>query len=130
MQDAPGRNAMLDDKKRRERLLDAVSVGLSIRDQAALAGVSADTLRRSLCCIDTPREGRLTTTDACQLCGSYVRARAEGAMQVLQECRPEFRASASFGYKKTEAQELTEKDSDDRTVTFDVVTVTPEDLDE
>jgi hypothetical protein len=49
-------------------------------------------------------------------------------MEVLQECKPEFRASASFGYVKTEAKELTGEDGDAINVTSDVVTVTEEDL--
>jgi hypothetical protein len=49
-------------------------------------------------------------------------------MEVLQECKPEFRASASYGYVKTEKQELTGEDGDDIKVTSDVVTVTREDL--
>jgi hypothetical protein len=49
-------------------------------------------------------------------------------MEVLQECRPEFRASATFGYVKTEKQELTGEDGDDISVTSDVVTITEDDL--
>jgi len=123
-----GRPPAFDDADRRDTLINAVSTGLSIRDQAALAGVSKRTLQRSLCCIDTPRECELTTTDPCEFCRRYVRARGQGAMEVLQECKPEFRASASYGYVKTEKQELTGEDGDDIKVTSDVVTVTREDL--
>jgi hypothetical protein len=55
------------------------------------------------------------------------RARAKGAMEVLQECRPEFRASASFGYKKTEAQELTGEDGEEMDIEFSVETLTEDD---
>jgi hypothetical protein len=46
---------------------------------------------------------------------------------VLEECRPEFRASASFGYVKTEAQELTGKDGENMDIEFSVETLTEED---
>jgi hypothetical protein len=119
-----GRPNLLDDERKQEIIYTAVSSGLSIRDQAALAQVDPDTLRRGLCCIESPSHPAITADEPCEFCGGYVRARAQGAMEVLQECRPEFRASATFGYVKTEKQELTGEDGDDISVTSDVVTVT------
>jgi hypothetical protein len=49
-------------------------------------------------------------------------------MEILQECKPEFRASATFGYVKKEKQELTGEGGDAIKVTSDVVTVTRDDL--
>jgi hypothetical protein len=48
-------------------------------------------------------------------------------MQVLGECNPEFRASASFGYVKTEASEVTGKDGEEIDMQFSVETLTEED---
>ena len=94
------------DSERESAVLRAVGVGLTVKDQAALAGVSVSTLRRHACCIDTLREARIETADPCDFCEDYVEAHAEGALSVLEECRPEFRASASFGYVKEEKQDV------------------------
>jgi hypothetical protein len=48
-------------------------------------------------------------------------------MEVLKECRPEFRASATFGYVKTEKQELTGEDSEPLEVETNVSTITFDD---
>lgn len=88
------------DERRQGIVLRAVSDGLKVEDQASRAGIHPDTLRRALCCIDTPRIGAITSEDPCDFCESYAQARAEGARRVLGECRPEFRAAASFGYSK------------------------------
>lgn len=93
-----GRPNRLDDERRQQIIHTAVSAGLSVKDQAALAQVHPDTLRRSLCCVKTPREPTLETDDPCNFCEGYVQAHARGALEVLQECRPEFRAAATFGY--------------------------------
>jgi hypothetical protein len=87
----------------------AVGQGLKVRDQAALAGVSPDTLRRALCCIESPREPTLDA-DPCEFCANYAQAHANGAREVLNDCRPEFIASASYGYVKKEERELTGDD--------------------
>jgi hypothetical protein len=44
-------------------------------------------------------------------------------MQVLEECKPEFRASATFGYVKKERQELMGEDGDSIEVTSDFISV-------
>lgn len=101
-----GRTKLLDDERKRELILTAVRAGLKFSDQAAHAEVSEKTLRRGLCCVETPRQPTLTTDDPCDFCRSYAHAHAGGAISVLEECRPEFRAAASFGYVKTEKREI------------------------
>ena len=101
-----GRPRLLDDERKQQIIYTAVNSGLSIEHQANLAQVSPDTLRRTLCCVETPRDPTLTTEEPCDFCEGYAQAHARGAMQVLDECRPEFRASASFGYVKEEKHEM------------------------
>lgn len=96
-----GQPRALDDDQTRQRVLVAVGQGLKVGDQAALAGISTKTLRRSLCCVETPRNPALDP-DPCEFCRNYAQAHANGAREVLQECRPEFVASASYGYVKEE----------------------------
>lgn len=103
----PGRPKLLDDERKQQIIYTAVNSGLSIKHQANLAQVSPDTLRRALCCVETPREPELTTEEPCDFCEGYAQAHARGAMQVLDECRPEFRASATFGYVKEEKHQHT-----------------------
>jgi hypothetical protein len=100
-----GRPAAFDDEQTRERVLMAVSTGLRVSHQASLAGVSDDTLRRALCCVKTPRNPVLAV-DPCDFCARYARAHADGARKVLSDCRPEFVASASYGYSKTDEVEV------------------------
>jgi hypothetical protein len=102
-----GRPRLLDDERKQQIIYTAVNSGLTIEHQANLAQVSPDTLRRALCCVETPRDPQLTTEEPCEFCEGYAQAHARGAMDILQECRPEFRASATFGYTKTEEQKLT-----------------------
>jgi hypothetical protein len=104
--DSGGRPRLLDDPQARQRVLVAVGQGLKVGDQAALAGISPDTLRRSLCCIDSPRQPTLNE-DPCEFCANYAQAHANGAREVLQDCRPEFVASASYGYVKEEKHQHT-----------------------
>ena len=101
-----GRPRLLDDERKQQIIYTAVNSGLTIEHQANLAQVSPDTLRRALCCVETPRTPALTTEEPCDFCEGYAQAHARGAMNVLDECRPEFRASASFGYVKEEKTEL------------------------
>jgi hypothetical protein len=101
----PGRPAAFDDERKRELVLTAVRAGLKVEDQAGHAQVHPDTLRRALCCVKTPSNPTLTTEDPCPFCEDYVHAHSSGALRVLEECRPEFRASASFGYVKQEKHE-------------------------
>jgi hypothetical protein len=116
--DPGGRPRELDDEQTRQRVLVAVGQGLKVGDQAALAGISPDTLRRGLCCIDTPRQPTLDT-DPCEFCANYAQSHANGAREVLQECRPEFVASASYGYVKEERQDITSSDdSFDLSISF------------
>ena len=103
----PGRPKLLDDERKQQIIYTAVNSGLSIEHQANLAQVSPDTLRRALCCVKTPRTPELTTEDPCEFCEGYAQAHARGAMNVLNECRPEFRASATFGYVKEEKHQHT-----------------------
>jgi len=117
-----GRPRAFDDQQTRQRVLVAVGQGLKVQHQASLAGVSPDTLRRALCCVKTPRDPTLTTKDPCDFCEGYAQAHARGAMDVLDECRPEFRASASFGYVKEEKTELSTPDDEDGFGTNIVVT--------
>jgi len=96
-----------DEQERRRQILFSVAGdGLKLEHQAALAGVSTDTVRRALCCVKTPRAPKLTE-DPCDFCGNYARAHARGAREVLSDCKPEFVASASYGYTKTEKREVT-----------------------
>jgi hypothetical protein len=113
-----GRPAAFDDERRRELVLTAVRAGLTIADQAAHAKVHPKTLRRRLCCVETPSEPSLTTEQPCQFCRDYVHAHGDGAIQVLEQCRPEFRASASFGYHKTEGREVSGEGGGPVEVTF------------
>jgi len=108
-----GRPRLLDDGRKQQIIYTAVNSGLSIEHQANLAQVSPDTLRRALCCVKTPRDPTLTTEDPCDFCEGYAQAHARGAMDVLDECRPEFRASASFGYVKEEKTELSTAEDED-----------------
>lgn len=103
--DNHGRPKLLDDPQTRQRILVAVGQGLKVCDQAALAGISPDTLRRGLCCVETPRQPELDS-NPCDFCADYAQAHANGAREVLQDCRPEFVASASYGYVKEEKREL------------------------
>jgi hypothetical protein len=121
-----GRPRAFDDEQTRQRVLVAVGQGLKVRDQAALAGVSPDTLRRALCCVDSPREPALDP-DPCEFCANYAQAHANGAREVLNDCRPEFVASASYGYVERERTELTGEDGGPVDVSSDVVTVTQAD---
>lgn len=107
-----GRPRKFDDEQTRQRVLVAVGQGLKIEHQAGLAGVSPDTLRRALCCVETPRDPSLND-EPCQFCENYARAHANGAREVLQECRPEFIASASYGYVKEEKRELSTPEDED-----------------
>lgn len=100
--------ALTDDKK--EVLFNAVRLGLHVRHQAAVAGVHPDTLRRAACCLETLRDPRITAEEPCEFCERYAQAHGEGAMNVLEDTKPEFRASASFGYTKTEAREVSGPD--------------------
>jgi len=102
-----GRPRLLDDRRKQQIIYTAVNSGLTVEHQANLAQVSPDTLRRALCCVETPRTPELTTEDPCEFCEGYAQAHARGAMQVLDECRPEFRASATFGYVKEEKHQHT-----------------------
>jgi len=96
-----------DEQERRRQILFAVAGdGLKVHHQASLAGVSTETLRRSLCCVENPSDPRLDE-DPCDFCGNYARARARGAREVLSDCKTEFVASASYGYTKTEKREVT-----------------------
>lgn len=112
-----GRPAAFDDQQTRQRVLVAAGQGLKVRDQAALAGVSTETLRRGLCCIDTPSEPDLDP-DPCEFCGNYARAHANGAREVLNDCRPEFVASASYGYVKEEKHQHSGDDENPLNVTI------------
>lgn len=124
-----GRPKLLDDERKQQIIYTAVNSGLSVQHQANLAQVSPDTLRRALCCVETPREPELTTEEPCEFCEGYAQAHARGAMNVLDECRPEFRASASFGYVKEEKRDVTmEADVDhDGNVTAEFVTYDADD---
>lgn len=104
--DDHGRPSPLDDEQTRQRILVAVGQGLKVGDQAGLAGISPDTLRRGLCCIETPRNPTLDP-DPCDFCENYAQSHANGAREVLQDCRPEFVASASYGYVKEEKRQVT-----------------------
>lgn len=94
------------DEENREAVYGAARLGMKIKHQAAAAGVSPDTLRRHACCLETLREPELTTDDPCDFCRGYARAHSEGAQEVLQDCRPEFVASATFGYSETSEREV------------------------
>jgi len=94
----------------KEAIYAAVGSGLKVGHIANAAGISPDTLRRWTCCIDDLGDGIVTTNDPCDFCEGYARAHADGAREVLEECRPEFRASASFGYNETQRQEHTGED--------------------
>lgn len=94
-----GRPNVIDDHKERV-IFTAVSSGLKVKDQASLAQISPDTLRRYACCISNLREAKIEVDNPCDFCGSYARAHSKGAMEVLNNCRPEFVASASFDYTK------------------------------
>jgi transposase-like protein len=100
-ENAQGRPSEFDDDTK-EAIYAAVGSGLKVSHIAAAAGVSAQTLRRWTCCIDDLGQGAVTAEDPCDFCEGYARAHAEGAREVLEECRPEFRASASFGYNETQ----------------------------
>jgi hypothetical protein len=58
-----------------------------------------------LCCVTSPRDPALDT-NPCDFCANYAQAHANGAREVLNDCRPEFVASASYGYAKTEKREV------------------------
>jgi hypothetical protein len=126
--DNGGRPPALAEQRKQQIIYTAVNSGLTVKDQAALAQVSPDTLRRALCCVETPRTPEITAPDPCDFCEGYAQAHARGAMEILQECKPEFRASATFGYVEKSKQELTGEDGDAIKVTSDVVTVTQDDL--
>jgi len=100
-----GRPSVMDDHKERI-VFTAVGSGLKVKHQASLAQVSPDTLRRHACCISDLREAEIEADDPCDFCEQYAQAHARGAMDVLDDCRPEFVASASYGYTKTEKTEL------------------------
>jgi len=112
-----GRPSAFDDEQTRQRVLVAVSTGLKVTDQAGLAGVSDDTLRRALCCVDTPRKPSLNN-DPCDFCVDYAQAHANGAREVLNDCRPEFIASASYGYNTSE--ERKHVGDEDNAIVFNV----------
>ena len=122
-----GRPKLLDDERKQQIIYTAVNSGLTIEHQANLAQVSPDTLRRALCCVETPRTPELTTEEPCDFCEGYAQAHARGAMQVLDECRPEFRASATFGYVKEEKRQVTGKDGGPLEVETSVSTITFDD---
>jgi len=107
-----GRPAAFNDQQTRQRVLVAVGQGLKVRDQASLAGVAPKTLRRALCCVETPSNPALGS-DPCEFCRNYAQAHANGAREVLDDCRPEFVASASYGYVKEEKRELSTAEGDD-----------------
>lgn len=109
--DNGGAPKAMDDHKERI-VFTAVGSGLKVKDQAALAQVSPDTLRRHACCLESLREPEITADDPCNFCESYAQAHARGAMEVLDDCRPEFVASASYGYTKREQHELMGEDGD------------------
>lgn len=102
----PGGRPPALDEENREAVYGAARLGMKIKHQAAAAGVSPKTLRRHACCLETLREPELTTDDPCEFCRGYARAHAEGAQTVLEECRPEFVASATFGYTETAEKEV------------------------
>ena len=85
----------------KEAIYAAVGSGLKVGHVAAAAGISAKTLRRWTCCIDDLSDA-VPNDDPCDFCQGYAQAHANGARDVLDECRPEFRASASFGYNDTQ----------------------------
>jgi hypothetical protein len=107
-------------------VLVAVGQGLKIRDQAALAGVAPNTLRRALCCVETPSNPELTP-EPCEFCRNYAQAHANGAREVLNDCRPEFIASASYGYVKEEKRQVTGEDGGALEVETSVSTITFDD---
>ncbi len=112
-----GRPAAFDDEQTRQRVLVAVSSGLKVSHQASLAGVSTDTLRRALCCVKSPRAPTLESKP-CDFCVSYAQAHANGAREVLDDCRPEFIASAAYGYTATEERKHT--GDEDNAIVFNV----------
>lgn len=116
-----GRPSGLDDDAR-DALYAAVGSGLKVDHVAAAAGISRRTLSRWTCCLKDLRTCAFDTDDPCDFCQGYARAHAQGARSVLEECRPEFRASASFGYAKRERLEAD--------VTADVDQRTTHDLDD
>ena len=124
-----GRPRAFDDEQTRQRVLVAVGQGLKVEHQASLAGVSPNTLRRALCCVDTPRNPSLDA-DPCEFCRNYAQAHANGAREVLNDCRPEFVASASYGYVKQEKHQHTGDGGGPVEVTSEVVTVTETNDDE
>ena len=109
-----GRPRKLDEERTQQIIYTAANSGLSISDQANLAQISPDTLRRGLCCVETPRKPRITVDEPCDFCEGYAQAHARGAMEVLQDCRPEFRAAATFGY--TEKQHVDMRVDNDATI--------------
>lgn len=113
-----GREKLLDDDQKKELVLTAVRAGLNISDQAAHARVSEKTLRRGLCCIESPRDPTLTAANPCDFCRSYAHAHARGAITVLEECSPEFRAAASFGYTNKQQVEHTGEGGGPLEITF------------
>jgi len=100
-----GRPAAFDDEQTRQRALVAVGQGLKVEHQASLAGVAPNTLRRALCCVETPSNPTLDT-EPCEFCRNYAQAHANGAREILNDCRPEFIASASYGYVKEEKRDV------------------------
>jgi len=112
--DNHGRPSSFDDDKR-EAIYSAVGTGLKANHVAAAAGISVQTLRRWLCCISDLAEAELEE-DPCDFCKGYARAHADGAREVLEDTSAEFRASASFGYRKTERQEVTGEDGSPVTI--------------
>lgn len=128
-QNSGGRPPILEDEDKQATLFKAASSGLTIADQAALTGISTTALRRSLCCVETPSSPTITAENPCDFCRGYTRAHAQGAMQVLQECKPEYRASATFGYVKREKQELMGEDGDSIEVTSEFISVETTDTD-
>lgn len=105
-----GRPKAFDDEWRRDALYRAAGMGMHLYHQAGFAQVSENTVRRALCCVETPREPALTTDDPCDFCKGYVRAHSEGALETLENCDDEFIASATYGYSKTEEREYSGPD--------------------
>lgn len=89
----------------RENILGATQRGTTKKHAAAVGGITEQTLRNWLNWGEEHVQ-RGWDTPLSDFYLDFQRARGQGAARTLEECSPEFRASASFGYHKTEGRNI------------------------